>query len=378
MAAKNDWTKLAYVALRANRVPMVWGGPGIGKTDRAENEVHRRFWANDPSAPFVAVAPALSDPTDATGPMAVIAGADGAEKAVRLLPEVLRPLVDSGKGTFFIDEFSTATAATQAAFLRVVQNRVVGDTKLPDPVRIIMAANPADIAAGGSEMVTPMANRVVHMEAQAPEARDWGVWLSGKLIDSTGKRRAAALIAAYMNAHSARLYALPEDESKRASAWPSPRSWHSAADCYGAAIDENEESLLLDLVAGCVGPSAAQEFATFVANADLPDALSVLSGAVSWAPERHRVDRASAVLQSIATEAAHGAWKDAATRAAMVERAWELVETACNAGLSDVAYPAVVPLNVWRLTKSGAPRALGAAEGRVGPRFGHILAAGRK
>jgi hypothetical protein len=370
MAAKVKWTKLAYLALQANRVPLVWGGPGIGKTDQAESEVHQRYWAGDAEAPFVGVSPALSDPTDATGPLAVVA-----DKAVRLLPEVMRPLFDAGRGTFFIDELTTATAATQAAFLRVVQNRIVGDQKFPDDVRIIMAANPADIAAGGSELVAPMANRVVHLKADAPEATDWKIWLASKLIDSASERRAAALIGAFIGSHSSRLYAFPEDEGKRASAWPSPRTWHAAADCYAAAIEAGEEGATLELVAGCVGTDVAQEFAAFVANADLPDARELLTGKVSWSPERHRVDRASAVLQSIATEAAYGPWGTAKERAEVVERAWEIIEGACNVGLTDSAYSAVVPLNTWRLTKSGAPRALGASELKVGPRFASILKA---
>ncbi len=370
MAAKIKWTKLAYLALQANRVPLVWGGPGIGKTDQAESEVHARYWGGDPDAPFVAVSPALSDPTDATGPLAVVG-----DKAVRLLPEALKPLFDAGRGTFFIDELTTATQATQAAFLRVVQNRVVGDQKFPDDVRIIMAANPADIAAGGSELVAPLANRAVHIHADAPEATDWKIWLAGKLIDSAAERRAAALVGAFIGSHSSRLYAFPEDESKRASAWPSPRTWHAAADCLAAAIEAGEEVASLELVAGCVGSSVAQEFATFMANADLPDARDLLLGKVSWTPERHRVDKASAVLQSIATEAAYGPWANAKERAEAVEKAWEIIDGACNVGLTDSAYSAVVPLNTWRLTKSGAPRALGAAEGRVGPRFGAILKA---
>lgn len=365
---KADWTKLAIIALKANRVPLVWGGPGIGKTDRAENEVHRVIWGD--TAPFVAVAPSLSDPTDATGPLAVVA-----DKAVRLLPEVMRPLIDAGRGTFFIDELTTATQATQAAFLRVVQNRIVGDTVLPPEVRIIMAANPADIAAGGSDLVVPMANRVVHLHALPPSPAQWGNWLCSKLIDSSEARKTASMFAAFMKANTDRLYALPEDESKRSGPWPSPRSWHSAADCYAESMKAGDTATGLYLVAAAVGEGHAVELATFLKNVDLPDPRELLEGRLQWTPERNRVDRANAVLRAVASEAVNGPAKDKEDRAALVERAWEIVSAACDNGLADVAFSAVVPLNEWRVRKSGAPRALGVAEAKVTPRFFEIFGA---
>lgn len=365
-----DWTKLALIALRANRVPLVWGGPGIGKTDMAENHVHKALWGGDPGAKFVAVAPSLSDPTDATGPLAVVA-----DKAVRLLPEVLRPLVEAGRGTFFIDELTTATQATQAAFLRVVQNRIVGDTLLPADVRIIMAANPADIAAGGSDLVVPMANRVVHLHARPPDARAWGDWLCAKLIDSAEARRVASMFAAFMAANKQRLYELPEDDAKKAQAWPSPRSWHSAADCYAEALKAGDQTTGLNLVAGCVGEAAAVELSTFLQNVDLPDPLELLTGRTAWKPERHRADRANAVLRAIASEAVNTPVQKREERHAFVEKAWELVALACDSGLSDIAFNAVVPLNHWRLKKSGQPNAMFKTEAEVTPRFFQLMAA---
>jgi hypothetical protein len=366
----SDWVKAAIIALKANRVPLVWGGPGIGKTDRAENEVHRLLWGGDPNAPFVAVAPSLSDPTDATGPLAVLN-----DKAVRLLPEVMRPLVDAGRGTFFIDELTTATQATQAAFLRVVQNRIVGDTVLPRDVRIIMAANPSDIAAGGSDLVVPMANRVVHMYAKAPDPRAWGDWLCSKLIDSAEARKVASMFAAFMAANKQRLYELPEDDAKKAQAWPSPRSWHSAADCYTEAVKANDPSTGLNLIAGCVGEAAAVEMATFLQNVDLPDPRELLEGRVSWKPERNRVDRANAVLRSIASEAVNAPVQTREARHGLVEAAWGVIGAACDAGLSDVAFNAVAPLNHWRLKKSGQPNGMFKTEAELTPRFFSLMAA---
>lgn len=365
-----DWTKLALIALRANRVPLVWGPPGIGKTDMSENLIHRVLWNNDPEAKFVSMVLSMSDPTDVTGPLAVIT-----DKAKRLVPEVIEPVLRTGKGTILIDEVTTGTAATQAATMRGVQSRIWGDTKLPDAVRIIMAANPADIAAGGSDLVTPMANRVVHLHAGPPSGRDWGNWLCSAMIDSEEARRTASMFAAFISAKSDLLLQLPEDESRRAGAWPSPRSWHSAADCYAEALKAGDPAAGVDLVAGAVGEACAVELSTFLQHVDLPNPRELLDGRATWKAERHRADRANAVLRAIASEAVNGPAKDKQERIDLVGKAWEIVNDACQNGLTDIAFGAAVPLNNWRITKSGAPRALGVHEAQLTPRFFEILSA---
>lgn len=362
-----DWTHLALLALRANRIPFVWGLPGIGKTARAM-EVHARLWGGYNAAPFVCVAPALSDPTDACGLLVAVKGDDG-EKVIRLLPDALKPLIAAGKGTLFIDELTTATAATQAAYLKVTQERRIGDTDIPPEVRIIIAANPPEVAAGGSELVTPLANRVVHMTAKAPNPRDWAIWLSSVLTETSHQRKSASLIGGFNVAKKDRLFIFPEDESKRAGAWPSPRSWHMAADCFASALEADDAPAGLELIAGSIGDSVAKEFVTFFNNMDLPDPRDVLEGKVSWAPTSDRIDKTSVMLRSIASEAINGPVKDKAEREAFVEIVWSLADAACNKAMTDIAYGAVSQLQTWRVLKSGAPRATGKFEAIVNPKF---------
>jgi MoxR-like ATPase len=67
-------------------------------------------------------------------------------------------------GLLFLDELTTAPPAVQAAMLRVVLERVVGDLRLPDGVRVVAAANPPDEAADGWDLAPPLANRLVHLD----------------------------------------------------------------------------------------------------------------------------------------------------------------------------------------------------------------------
>ena len=62
------------------------------------------------------------------------------------------------------DEISTAPPAVQAALLRVVLERTVGDLRLPDAVSLVAAANTPEQAAGGWELSPPLANRFLSPE----------------------------------------------------------------------------------------------------------------------------------------------------------------------------------------------------------------------
>src|SRR5205823_11964182 len=59
---------------------------------------------------------------------------------------------------------STAPPAVQAAMLRIVLERVVGDLELPPGVRVVAAANPPEQAADGWDLAPPLANRLVHLD----------------------------------------------------------------------------------------------------------------------------------------------------------------------------------------------------------------------
>jgi hypothetical protein len=51
----------------------------------------------------------------------------------------------------------------QAALLRVVLERAVGDLTLPDEVAVVAAANPPEQAADGWDLSAPLANRLCHL-----------------------------------------------------------------------------------------------------------------------------------------------------------------------------------------------------------------------
>jgi MoxR-like ATPase len=86
----------------------------------------------------------------------------------------------------FFDEISTAPPAVQAALLRVVLEREVGDLSLPPSVSIVAAANPPERTVGGWDLTAPLANRFCHLQWEH-RRDDWvdgmlrATWVDGKL-----------------------------------------------------------------------------------------------------------------------------------------------------------------------------------------------------
>ena len=225
-------------------------------------------------------------------------------------PAWARDLAIAGRGILFLDEITTAPPAVQAALLRVVLERVVGDLALPDDVAVVAAADPPELAAGGWDLTPPLANRFCHLEWPVDfdrflEALSAG-WSPPETVrtpesgaDEAGVQIRATL-AGFLRSRPALLYAVPDDISSSGRAWPSPRTWEMAARLWSAAEASNQDdAVALSLLAGCVGPGAARELMAWQKDADLPDPEKVLVDPSSFRlPERG--DRRFAVLSAIA------------------------------------------------------------------------------
>src|SRR3984885_5312633 len=137
----------------AARVPVLLGGaPGTGKTSVIRAMAEAMGW------PCETVIASIREPSDFAG-LPVVVG-----DTVRFAPPAwARRLAEAGRGLLFLDELSTAPPAVQAALLRVVLERVVGDLELPQDVSVVAAANPPEQAADGWDLSAPLANRLCHL-----------------------------------------------------------------------------------------------------------------------------------------------------------------------------------------------------------------------
>lgn len=329
------WQKAVSAALAANVPVLIEGDPGIGKTSFIY-----ALGRGMGCIPEVVIA-SLREPSDFLG-LPVIAD-DGCVKMAP--PSWAKRLAEKGQdGLLIFDEITTAPPAVQAALLRVVLERVVGDLTLPPGVRIVAIANAAD-QVNGWELSLPLSNRFFHLQAAALDVKTWSIgmqegWKTPPPIpyysataESTSK--AKALVAGFLNTRPSLLLAVPQNDAKDRAAWPSPRSWESAARLL--AVVGSDEELTSTVLSGTVGHGAAREFMSWFKALDLPDPEYLLANPRKFkVPDR--IDKVFVILDSVTSTAINQMTGVSLSEANDVWlRIWEIIQKVCDAKMSDVA-----------------------------------------
>jgi hypothetical protein len=354
MSSNNHQTVLDALAVAVGiRTPvLLWGPPGTGKTSAV------RGVAEGLGLTCEVVIAAIHDPTDFSG-LPVVAGGDVHLAPPRWARRLAQASARGYSSVLFLDELSTAPPAVQAALLRVVLERTVGDLELGAGVSVVAAANPPEQAADGWDLSAPLANRFCHLDWLTNATAFAHGLVSGwrteprTVVPEGWESRlpaARGLIGAFVSARPQLLCAVP-DGAGAGRAWPSPRSWElacrlsTAAEAAGAGPEVRSA-----LVTGAVGEGAAVELLAWQAKLDLPDPADVLAN-----PGRHplpkRADRLFALLSAVAA---------AVSAEPTVER-WEAgcaIVARAAAGHPDVAAVAGRALAGCRPDNATAPKSL--------------------
>lgn len=339
------------VAVQMGQPTLLWGGPGEGKSAVLEQV------ATQLGRPCEVVIGSVREASDFAGlPMRV---GDSVSFAP---PRWASRCLEQPHTVVFLDELTTAQPSVQAAMLRVVLEREVGDLRLPATVSIVAAANPPETSAGGDDLSAPLANRFCHLDWEADAAQ----WVSGMVrgwepqpVPTVPADRAPhelrwrALVAAFVKARPSLLRQVPTDAVSQGRAWPSPRTWDRVHRVAAAADAANAgASVRALLVEGLVGPGAAIEFLRYAAEVDLPDPEAVLADPSSMRLDP-RADLLLASLASVATAVAAECTLDRWTAA------WDVLAMVCDEGRADIAALAATELLDLRAPDWPAPRSVG-------------------
>lgn len=264
--------------LRAGLNTMIWGGPGIGKSEIVQQV------AEDLNFGLVDFRANLFDPVDVRGVPHIMQVKDSTKRYTRwAVPDVFPiPERDGQNGIMFIDELSTAPPATQNAFLQLLLTGKVGDYTLPSGWSVVAAGNRLTDAAAVYQMPAPLRDRFSHYELDV-NYEDWCNWAAKNKLDPT--------VVSFIQYRTNLLYNFSADEY----AFPTPRSWHFVSRLLSTLPDDRSTQSSFFSVASLVGDGPAGEFIAFKEVADsLPD----IDGLINK-PETYKKDDNPAILYAL-------------------------------------------------------------------------------
>jgi len=308
-------TRLIKVAMKAKEPVMLWGGPGIGKSDIV------RSVAKSQNRAVIDIRLLLKDPTDLCGipyfsptsglmewahpkDMPMVATQQMLDEAIEKLNEFtsydlstlnpveketalrnikyletnvknIRAALELQNAILFFDEIVSAQPSVMAAGYQLMLDRKIGDYTLPEHVDIICAGNRQSDRGVVNQMPSPLKNRLVHLNLRV-DFEDWQQWAITNKIHHD--------VVGFLSQHKHRLYDF--DPKSGEMAFATPRSWNKVSNLIIQNDNEKYDRLNDDemnvLVAGTVGDGNAHEFLghrKFAAK--LPKVEDVLTGVVT-------------------------------------------------------------------------------------------------
>jgi MoxR-like ATPase len=301
---------------------MVWGPPGIGKSDivfqigESYKEVDEDGNILKPARPIIDIRLLLHDPTDLKGmpyfdfnegrmkwsqpselPMVVsweqvVEAEEEAAKFQTLLKDEMKKetpnlsyLGDLRKeanalqnkanlyrgawglqnAIIFLDELVAAPQTVQGAAYQLILNRKIGEYTLPAGVDIVAAGNRETDRGVSFRMPKPLQNRFIHLSLES-SFEDWRKWAihAGVQPDVIG----------FLQQNPQHLFNF--DPKSASNAFPTPRSWKKLSDIL---CDQFTGDAFYPLAAGTVGDGMAVEFmAHRKVSTKMPNPLDIIMG----------------------------------------------------------------------------------------------------
>lgn len=289
---------------QANSPVLLIGDPGVGKTALA-NQLTDSLKAQGMVTGLDVLMGSTLDPTDIPG--IPFLNKDGTGVA-RFPLEVIRRCATEAR-VLFLDEISCATPAVQAALLRLVLERVAGDTKLHPGTIILSACNPPEQAPNGFELSAPLTGRV-SMFRFRPTHQEVLDYL-GQLGDEDSALRLEAEDFALTAGASPDLLQIdiPSDAITGGTKWGSPRDWERALRTRAAVRAAGNDQTVMSLVTeGSVGKRSSMAYEAILKTRQvLPTVAEIVAD-----PDKAKLPvngkEQVAVLGVIAHVAAQNSW----------------------------------------------------------------------
>ena len=259
-----------HMAVDEDLAVMVWGPPGVGKSEIVQSIVDDVNAIEGKSAKMFDMRLSMCEPTDIMG----IPYFDSNANTMRWAPPSLLPSPEDSEKhdllVLFLDELNGAAPAVQAAAYQLILNRRVGEYELPANTAVVAAGNRETDKGVTYRMPKPLSNRMSHFEVRV-HFDDWAEWATSNGI--------APDVVGYLTAKKNDLFKF--DARSPEHSFPTPRSWTFVSKILkkGKAFSEGQ---VTDMITGTIGQSTALAFAAHRKTAALlPDPTLVLKGQVT-------------------------------------------------------------------------------------------------
>ena len=303
---QNYETRIQRV-FQAGKVPLLWGPPGVGKTQIITNLakkmglLFRQIILSHCADNEIHGQPVIK-------PEKVYLG-DKAMTAVEQAPpayviEAINAKANGYKGALlFFDELTTMPPSSAGPALAIFDTpRRIGGLELPDHVCVAAAANPSLWAAGGWDLTLPSVRRFNHIKFM-PDVTSWasdfpGYWNNppkweyfDKVIPEEAWAPNRALVAAFVQTHPDAFMNIPAAAAHRTGCSVNPDN--NTFECGGvsnpatleavsraltlAELYGDDKDALLEDLKGYIGVPTATLFAVWRENLNVPKPQEVLN-----------------------------------------------------------------------------------------------------
>lgn len=282
----------------ANQPVMLWGPPGVGKSQGVEQLCKELGYR------FIDIRLSQMDAVDLRG----IPFRD--EKTGRTdwaLPKIW-PTDEDETTVIMFDEINHATQATLSAAFQAIQERRIGDYFFPKNTRFVAAGNRAKDRTYANTMPTALRNRFTHYSIHTTE---------DALCAYAAKNNWHPLVTSFMRFMPTCINEFiqnsnTEEERKRVNmvktneAFATPRTWEVTSKYLKTVTDENGkvdfDTVSIDLM-GTIGKETYAKFAGFAKfYKDMPDLNQLIKK-----PKEAEVPDAPEILWAISTGLANKA-----------------------------------------------------------------------
>jgi MoxR-like ATPase len=219
---------------------MLHGRPGVGKTQVVE-ELARRIGAQ-----FFDLRLTTIEPQDLRG---LPYYDHAAKKTLWYRPEDL-PDDPARPSVLFLDELTAASPWLQPTVYGLLQERRVGQHRLPDSVFLVAAGNTVEDGAIAYEMGTGLSDRLVHLTVEAGAA-DW-------LRNFAVPKGLHPAVIAFIRTRPDLLETTEEALARGEMIAATPRSWERVSQIVTSVPDRRLRNMM---VAGTVGEAIGADFA---------------------------------------------------------------------------------------------------------------------